>query len=576
MHRLSRLYCLLIILLAGLHISPAIQAASPQVCGIDLDLFDLTAKRNPRQVAPEKFCALMKVLKPGSKLSFEGDIVGPVAVDGAEYSVYVSPLAKSLTIIGNNGARNVINFADYDLLPLIPNAVYTITISDSEMANSLSVEERVRRFKPLQIANEEHDKLFNEYTSLKASRYKDADSLTVLNWFKSLADRGYLPIYEQIGLMLVSHYDRPRPRQENRLFNPNEGVYYLSLATEYTISHSAPLSLARYYHYRHKFDKANELYFTAYSRGSREAAAELARMYEAGIGCEKDEDEALRIWRELYWNAPNRSYQDRIEDNFKRLKTSPYLPQDYNSPEVKMMAGQFLDTVSDPEAIIKEIAFTRGALRNSSVRVSRQSYPYIYTLLCTALTEYDSLEAARELYSIIFRETPASIHFYTDEDTMYPRPLPDIDIILKKIIELIEKKVSAGNLNAIALQADMYGNGHFYNQDREKALELYRKGAVLGSGEMAHIAGRIELKQSDYANAAAHLTMSINLGYKFPDYKLYNSLADEFRNGYKVKKDLRKALELYNIVLNGAGKKSDSYKHADTYAKSIKSKLKIK
>lgn len=569
MHRLSRLYCLLIILLAGLHISPAIQAASPQVCGIDLDLFDLTAKRNPRQVAPEKFCALMKVLKPGSKLSFEVDIVGPVAVDGAEYSVYVSPLAKHLTIIGDNNTRNVINFADYDLLPLIPNAVYTITISDSEMANSLSVEERVRRFKPLQITTEEHDKLFNEYTSLKASRYKDADSLTVLNWFKSLADRGYLPIYEQIGLMLVSHYDRPRPRQENRLFNPNEGVYYLSLATEYTISHSAPLSLARYYHYRHKFDKANELYFTAYSRGSREAAAELARMYEAGIGCEKDEEEALRIWRELYWNAPNRSYQDRIEDNFKRLKTSPYLPQDYNSPEVKMMAGQFLDTVSDPEAIIKEIAFTRGALRNSSVRVSRQSYPYIYTLLCTALTEYDSLEAARELYSIIFRETPASI-------TMYPLPLPNMDSILKKMIELIEKKVATDDLNAISLQAKMYNSGHFYNQDVEKALELYRKGAVLGSGEMAHIAGRIELEQGDCANAATHLILAINLGYKFPDYKLYNSLADKFRNGYKVKKDLRKALELYNIVLNGAGKKSYNYQYANTYAESIKSKLKIK
>lgn len=569
MHRLSRLYCLLIILLAGLHISPAIQAASPQVSGIDLDLFDLTAKRNPRQVAPEKFCALMKVLKPGSKLSFEGDIVGPVAVDGAEYSVYVSPSAKYLTIIGDNNTRNVINFADYDLLPLIPNAVYTITISDSEMANSLSVEERVRRFKPLQITTEEHDKLFNEYTSLKASRYKDADSVTVLNWFKSLADRGYLPIYEQIGLMLVSHYDRPRPRQENRLFNPNEGVYYLSLATEYTISHSAPLSLARYYHYRHKFDKANELYFTAYSRGSREAAAELARMYEAGIGCEKDEEEALRIWRELYWNAPNRSYQDRIEDNFKRLKTSPYLPQDYNSPEVKMMAGQFLDTVSDPEAIIKEIAFTRGALRNSSVRVSRQSYPYIYTLLCTALTEYDSLEAARELYSIIFRETPASI-------TMYPLPLPNMDSILKKMIELIEKKVATDDLNAISLQAKMYNSGHFYNQDVEKALELYRKGAVLGSGEMAHIAGRIELEQGDCANAATHLILAINLGYKFPDYKLYNSLADKFRNGYKVKKDLRKALELYNIVLNGAGKKSYNYQYANTYAESIKSKLKIK
>lgn len=569
MHRLSRLYCLLIILLAGLHISPAIQAASPQVSGIDLDLFDLTAKRNPRQVAPEKFCALMKVLKPGSKLSFEGDIVGPVAVDGAEYSVYVSPLAKSLTIIGDNNTRNVINFADYDLLPLIPNAVYTITISDSNMANSLSVEERVRRFKPLQITTEEHDKLFNEYTSLKASRYKDADSLTVLNWFKSLADRGYLPIYEQIGLMLVSHYDRPRPRQENRLFNPNEGVYYLSLATEYTMSHSAPLSLARYYHYRHKFDKSNELYFTAYSRGSREAAAELARMYEAGIGCEKDEEEALRIWRELYWNAPNRSYQDRIEDNFKRLKTSPYLPQDYNSPEVKMMAGQFLDTVSDPEAIIKEIAFTRGALRNSSVKVSRQSYPYIYTLLCTALTEYDSLEAARELYSIIFRETPASI-------TMYPLPLPNMDSILKKMIELIEKKVATDDLNAISLQAKMYNSGHFYNQDVEKALELYRKGAVLGSGEMAHIAGRIELEQGDCANAATHLILAINLGYKFPDYKLYNSLADKFRNGYKVKKDLRKALELYNIVLNGAGKKSYNYQYANTYAESIKSKLKIK
>lgn len=569
MHRLSRLYCLLIILLAGLHISPAIQAASPQVSGIDLDLFDLTAKRNPRQVAPEKFCALMKVLKPGSKLFFEGDIVGPVAVDGAEYSVYVSPSAKYLTIIGDNNTRNVINFADYDLLPLIPNAVYTITISDSNMANSLSVEERVRRFKPLQITTEEHDKLFNEYTSLKASRYNDADSVTVLNWFKSLADRGYLPIYEQIGLMLVSHYDRPRPRQENRLFNPNEGVYYLSLATEYTISHSAPLSLARYYHYRHKFDKANELYFTAYSRGSREAAAELARMYEAGIGCEKDEEEALRIWRELYWNAPNRSYQDRIEDNFKRLKTSPYLPQDYNSPEVKMMAGQFLDTVSDPEAIIKEIAFTRGALRNSSVRVSRQSYPYIYTLLCTALTEYDSLEAARELYSIIFRETPASI-------TMYPLPLPNMDSILKKMIELIEKKVATDDLNAISLQAKMYNSGHFYNQDVEKALELYRKGAVLGSGEMAHIAGRIELEQGDCANAATHLILAINLGYKFPDYKLYNSLADKFRNGYKVKKDLRKALELYNIVLNGAGKKSYNYQYANTYAESIKSKLKIK
>lgn len=569
MHRLSRLYCLLIILLAGLHISPAIQAASPQVSGIDLDLFDLTAKRNPRQVAPEKFCALMKVLKPGSKLFFEGDIVGPVAVDGAEYSVYVSPSAKYLTIIGDNNTRNVINFADYDLLPLIPNAVYTITISDSNMANSLSVEERVRRFKPLQITTEEHDKLFNEYTSLKASRYNDADSVTVLNWFKSLADRGYLPIYEQIGLMLVSHYDRPRPRQENRLFNLNEGVYYLSLATEYTISHSAPLSLARYYHYRHKFDKANELYFTAYSRGSREAAAELARMYEAGIGCEKDEEEALRIWRELYWNAPNRSYQDRIEDNFKRLKTSPYLPQDYNSPEVKMMAGQFLDTVSDPEAIIKEIAFTRGALRNSSVRVSRQSYPYIYTLLCTALTEYDSLEAARELYSIIFRETPASI-------TMYPLPLPNMDSILKKMIELIEKKVATDDLNAISLQAKMYNSGHFYNQDVEKALELYRKGAVLGSGEMAHIAGRIELEQGDCANAATHLILAINLGYKFPDYKLYNSLADKFRNGYKVKKDLRKALELYNIVLNGAGKKSYNYQYANTYAESIKSKLKIK
>lgn len=569
MHRLSRLYCLLIILLAGLHISPAIQAASPQVSGIDLDLFDLTAKRNPRQVAPEKFCALMKVLKPGSKLFFEGDIVGPVAVDGAEYSVYVSPSAKYLTIIGDNNTRNVINFADYDLLPLIPNAVYTITISDSNMANSLSVEERVRRFKPLQITTEEHDKLFNEYTSLKASRYNDADSVTVLNWFKSLADRGYLPIYEQIGLMLVSHYDRPRPRQENRLFNPNEGVYYLSLATEYTMSHSAPLSLARYYHYRHKFGKANELYFTAYSRGSREAAAELARMYEAGIGCEKDEEEALRIWRELYWNAPNRSYQDRIEDNFKRLKTSPYLPQDYNSPEVKMMAGQFLDTVSDPEAIIKEIAFTRGALRNSSVRVSRQSYPYIYTLLCTALTEYDSLEAARELYSIIFRETPASI-------TIYPLPLPNMDSILKKMIELIEKKVATDDLNAISLQAKMYNSGHFYNQDVEKALELYRKGAVLGSGEMAHIAGRIELEQGDCANAATHLILAINLGYKFPDYKLYNSLADKFRNGYKVKKDLRKALELYNIVLNGAGKKSYNYQYANTYAESIKSKLKIK
>ncbi|MDE5634620.1 MAG: hypothetical protein K2I51_08145, partial [Muribaculaceae bacterium] len=483
MHRLSRLYCLLIILSAGLLITPATQADRPLVKGIDLDFFDLTAKRNPRQVAPEKYCALMKILKPNSRLSFEGDIVGPITVDGAEYSVYLSPSAKNLTIIGDNDNRTVLNFADYDLLPLIPNAVYTIIISDSDMADSLSAEERVRRFKPLQITDDERDKLSNEYTALKATRYKDADSASVLNWFKSLADRGYRPIYEQIGQMLVSHYDRPRPRQENRLFNPAEGEYYLSLATEYTTSHSAPLSLARYYHYRHRFDKANELYFTAYSRGSREAAAELARMYEAGIGCEKDEGEALRIWRELYWNAPNRSYQDRIEDNFKRLKTSPYLLQDYNSPEVKMMAGQFLDTVSAPEAIIKEIAFTRGALRNSFVRVSRQSYPYIYTLLCAALTEYDSLEAARELYSIIFRETPVSIHFYTDLDTMYPRPLPDIDIILKKIIELIEKKVSAGNLNAIALQADMYGNGHFYNQDREKALELYRKGAVLGSGE---------------------------------------------------------------------------------------------
>ena len=576
MHRLSRLYCLLIILLTGLHISPAIQAASPQVSGIDLDLFDLTAKRNPRKVAPEKFCALMKVLKPGSKLSFEGDIVGPVAVDGAEYSVYVSPSAKSLTIIGNNGARNVINFADYDLLPLIPNAVYTITISDSEMANSLSVEERVRRFKPLQITTEEHDKLFNEYTSLKASRYKDADSLTVLNWFKSLADRGYLPIYEQIGQMLVSFYDSPRPRQENRLFNPAEGEYYLSLATEYTTSHSAPLSLGRYYHYRRKLEKANELYFIAYSRGSREAAAELARMYEAGLGCSKDKEEALRIWRELYWSAPYRSSQEKIEEEIKRLGASPYLPEDYTSPEVKTMAGRFLDTVSGPEEIIKEFALAKNKIHYGFNKVSRQSYPYIYALLCAALNEYDSLEAANELVAILFRKAPSNTNFYSDIDTMYPRPLPNSDTILKKLIQLIEKKVSEDNPEAISLQAMMFKDGLYYSQNSAKALELWRKGADMGSGEMAHIAGRIELEQGDFANATTHLILAINLGYKFPDYRLYNTLADEFKNGHKIKKDLRKALELYNIVLNGAGKKSESYKQAETNAESIKSKLIIK
>lgn len=85
---------------------------------------DLSSALYPRKDKNGRKCALVKVQVVADSVTFQGNIVGPVAKNGYEYSVYFSDGTKYLKILSPAFLPLLYKFP----MPMESNATYTLSL----------------------------------------------------------------------------------------------------------------------------------------------------------------------------------------------------------------------------------------------------------------------------------------------------------------------------------------------------------------------------------------------------------------------------------------------------------------
>lgn len=518
-------------------------AQEMKVNSVTSDITDLSAKMNPRYASDGSPCALLKITCPQSGISFQAQgLVGEIEYKGGEYQIYLACSAKDLMIVSkNNGNLNLV-LSKYNVLPLQPNLVYHVFI---DLINDVSVDERVRLYKPISLSEEEKYKLNTQVANIKLApgEYGTVEERELSNLFYK---KGCL----SAGIQLGSHYIRGLLAGDSIPYDKiEEGEFLLKVSVEYNENAYAARLLGDYFYNSRLYDDAFEYYFIGHTKNNEDASNCLALMLENGLGTEKDVEGALDIWRDLFWNRDSftkafSSNNDAIFEHFVRLKKSINTLDEFSSESIFEEAAKNYDI-----SLISGIKGTRLSFIDWD-KVDRKYYPRLYNSLKIALNKDASIDAAIYFMELFSRKRPYDLSSYTDMDMFYPNNLPNKNEIISKSINIIKEATSKNNLNAMRLLSKLYMDGNFVEKDDNKALEILARGSELGDAEMAGTAERILDSTYRYDEAFQYRKLAYDLGNR--NYNLLWRLADNYAAGEHCAKDPQKALELYNEILSRA------------------------
>lgn len=490
---------------------------------IELDQMDLSARTKQILAKTGKACALLKVSAPFKELKFQGEIYGDITYDNVEYSIFIAPDAHQLIINNLEGDQLTIRFSDYGILPLLEKTVYHVYIQ-----SGVSVDERVRTFLQRQLTDDENNDCNIKYN--KAINFcKDENYQQAYNLLNELIHHTYLPAFYNMGILCLGDYKLKEAPYKNYL-NVDEGEYYLRVAADYNNSKDAAFRLGKLYYDERKYEKAFEYMFLAYSKGHETATEILATMYENGIGCEKDKEEAIKIWRELYWSSPiQRLNNSNSLTGLAHLESSPYTLLDFTKPEVNDVAEKILNknmfVIANNVDCIDDVIDQCLSDIKWDYSGTKMEHPLRFSILTKAVINYNSLKYCFEMVKLLTSKTDASnSHESFSEEMMYPRPLPNENDIKHKAIELIQRKANENDVQSLCFLAEMYQSGMHFKRDWNKALEYYLQASNLGDGFASFEAGNIKQLQLGYNKTSLELfLLADQQGYQ--SVKLYKDLA---------------------------------------------------
>lgn len=112
-----------------------------------------------------------------------------------------------------------------------------------------------------------------------------------------------------------------------------------------------------------------------------------------------------------------------------------------------------------------------------------------------------------------------------------------------KAISLFEFACNQGDIEAMELLGSILEQDRFVKKDLPKALGIFLKAIDLGSSMSMYRAGMILFDLKDYSNAFKYFDMA----WKNGNSDSRNNLAILYQNGYGVKKNLEKAIELFEL-----------------------------
>lgn len=534
---------LFLFLICILHLPFYSHAQEMKVNSVTADITDLSAKINPRYAPNGSPCALLKITCPQSGVSFQSKgIIGNIEYVGGEYLVYLASSTKDLVIESkNNGNLNLV-LSKYDVLPLQPNLVYHVFI---DLINDISVDERVRLYKPMSLSEEEKFKLHSQAINIKlpVGTYDSVEEKELTTLFNK---KGCL----LAGLQLGSHYIRGFLAGDSIPSEKiAEGEFLLKVSVEYDENAYAAKLLGDYFYNSKLYENAFEYYFIGHMKGDEDASNCLALMMENGLGTEKDVEGALDIWRDMFWNRDNftkafTSKNDAIFEHFIRLKKSINTLDEFSAESIIDEATKTYDYARISGISKQRLSFIDWK------KVDRQYYPRLYNTLKIALYKDASIDAAIYFMELFSRTRPYLLSSYTDMDMFYPEDLPDRDVVISKSINLIKEAASKDHLKAMRLLSQLYLDGKFIIKNIDRALEILARGSELGDADMAGTAEKILDGLYRYDEAFRFRKLAYDLGNR--NHNLLLRLADNYAAGEHCEKNPQKALDLYNTILSGA------------------------
>lgn len=514
-----------------------------KVKSVTSDVTDLSAKIKPRYSSDGAVCALLKIICPQSGIAFQSDgIVGEIEYDSGEYKVYFACNAKDLMIMSKNNGQLNLSLAKYNVLPLQPNLVYYVLI---DLINDISVDERVRLYRPVILSSEEKTALMTQVADIHLTPgVYGADEEKELSTL--FYEKGCIAAGARLGFHYITGLLKGDSISTDKI---SEGEFLLKVAVEYDDDASASKLLGDYFYNFRSYDNAFEYYFIGHTKQNADASNCLALMMENGLGSKKDVEGALDIWRDIFWNrdgfskalTPN---NETIFEHFIRLKSAINTPSEFSSESAVEYAAKIYDKTSITGVKAVRLPFIDWE------KVDRKYYPILYNILKIALNDDASVDAAVYFVELFSRAKPYSLSSCTDMDMFYPDDLPDKEEIISKSINIINEATSRGHINAMKSLAKLYLDGKFINKSEDRALEILIRGSELGDASMAGKAEDILDKAHKFDEAFRYRKLAYDLGNR--NWKLVLRLADNYATGDHCVKDPQRALELYNEILSNS------------------------
>ncbi len=515
-----------------------------KVSSVISDITDLSAKMSPRYSSDGKACALLKITCPQSGISFRADgIVGEIKYDNGEYLLYLACDAINIKILSQNNDGLNIDLSKYDILPLQSNMVYYVFIV---MSNEISVDERVRLYKPIMCSKDEVLKLNEkaDRVSLISGQYGTAEEKEL---FKLFDEKGCI----KAGAMLGNHYIMGLLKGDSISYsNIKEGEYMLKVAVEYNDDASAAKLLGDYFYNSRSYNEAFEYYFIGHTKQNASASNCLALMMENGLGTQKDIEGALDIWRDLFWNRDHYTKtfilkNEALFEHFIRLKSSINTFADFSSNAVVKQAQEAYaenSHITIPEHIDWE-------------QINRNYLPILFNKAVIALNNDASIDAALFFIDLFSRPRPARLTSYTTMDIFFPDDLPNKEKLISTSIHIIKEAASKDHIEAMKTLSKVYLDGKLETRSEEKALSILARGSQLGDASMAAKAEAILHSAYKYEEAFHYRQLAYDLGNR--NWDLVLRLADNYASGEHCVKNHQKALELYKELLSRSTRDSD-------------------
>lgn len=112
-----------------------------------IETTEILSANMQRQDANGFQCAVLRIILPQDKASFEGSIVGDCEYKNGEYWVYVSPGTKRIRIKYNNLNPLMLNVKDYSLLEFKSRTIYEINFENKTLIQQASLPQQAASVK---------------------------------------------------------------------------------------------------------------------------------------------------------------------------------------------------------------------------------------------------------------------------------------------------------------------------------------------------------------------------------------------------------------------------------------------